>query len=89
MKLKYRFVVREISDQYIAVAVGKDNARFNGMVKLNETGAFLMELLNQGDTTERELLQAVINKYDVAEDRARENLSAFLKTLRDGGLLTE
>ena len=87
MKLKYRFVVREVAGQFVAVAVGTDNAKFNGMVKLNATGAFLMELLNQGDHTRQELLSAVLDRYEVTEQRAGENLDAFLQILRDGKLL--
>ncbi len=89
MKLKYRFVVREVSGQSVAVAVGTDHGSFSGMVKLNKTGAFLMELLNKKDMSREELLGAMLDRYDVTESRASENLDAFLNTLRQGGLLQE
>lgn len=38
MKLKYKFVVRNVSGKPVAVAVGQDNERFNGMIKLNPSG---------------------------------------------------
>lgn len=87
MKLKYRFVIREVAGQFVAVAVGRDNEKFNGMVKLNATGAYLMELLNQGDYSREELLSAMLDRYEVTEQRAGENLDAFLQILRDGKLL--
>ena len=87
MKLKYRFVIREMAEQYVAVAVGADNAHFHGMVKLNSTGAFLMERLNEKPCTEEELLHAMLDRYDVTRERARENLQSFLQILRDGDLL--
>ena len=89
MKLKYRFVVREVSGQSVAVAVGTDHGKFNGMVKLNATGAFLMGLLNEKDLSRQELLEAVVNRYDVTEERAAANLDSFLDVLRQGGLLAE
>ena len=89
MKLKYRFVLREVSGQSVAVAVGMDHSSFNGMVKLNRTGAFLMELLNEKDMSREELLEALLERYDVTGQRAAENLDAFLNTLRQGGLLQE
>ena len=45
MKLKYKFVVREIDGTHVAVAVGKDNEKFNGMIKLNKSGAVIFNLL--------------------------------------------
>ena len=89
MKLKYQFVLREVSGQTVAVAVGMDHGKFNGMVKLNKTGAFLMELLNGKDLNREELLEAMLSRYDVSRERASENLDSFLDVLRQGGLLTE
>ncbi len=89
MKLKYQFVLREISGQTVAVAVGVDHEKFNGMVKLNQTGAYLMELLNGKDMSHEELLEAMVSRYDVSRERASENLDSFLRVLRQGGLLTE
>lgn len=89
MKLKYRFVIRQVSGQCVAVAVGQDHGKFNGMVKLNGTGAFLMGLLNEKELSYGELLEAMLERYDVTEERAAENLDSFLRTLRQGGLLQE
>ena len=89
MKLKYRFVIREVSGQWIAVAVGQDHAAFNGMVKLNATGAFLMKHLSEGEKCREELLEAMLERYDVTRERAEENLDSFLTVLREGGLLAE
>ena len=89
MKLNYHFVIREVSGQSVAVAVGTDHDKFNGMVKLNHTGAFLMELLNDRDLSREELLQAMVARYDVTEERASENLDTFLDVLRRGNLLRE
>jgi len=89
MKLKYAFVLREVSGQVVAVAVGTDHGKFNGMVKLNRTGAFLMEELNGKERTREELLEAMVEKYDVSRERAWSNLDSFLQILRQGGLLSE
>lgn len=89
MKLKYRFVIRDVAGQFVAVAVGTDNAKFNGMVKLNKTGAFLMELLNTRSYSREELISAMLDRYEVEEACARENLEEFLQILREGQLLEE
>lgn len=89
MKLKYQFVIREVAGQHVAVAVGQDNARFNGMVKLNGTGAYLMELLNTRHYSREELLQALLDRYDVDRVRAEQTLDPFLRSLEQGELLEQ
>ena len=41
MKIKDGFVLEEVGGSYLAVAVGECAGNFNGMVRLNGTGAFL------------------------------------------------
>ena len=87
MKLKYHFVVREVAGSTVAVAVGATDGGFTGMLKLNPTGAFLLELLNTRHYSKEELLEAMLHRYDVTRERAEANLNNFLQTLRDGNLL--
>lgn len=89
MKLKYRFVQREVAGQWVAVAVGPDHENFNGMVKLNATGAFIMGLLIEGEKTREELLDAMLERYDVTCERAEESLDRVLDSLMQGGLLVQ
>ena len=87
MKLKYPFVLREVAGSTVAVIVGPNNGGFTGMVKLNSTGAFLMDCLNTRPYTKAELLQALLDRYDVTPQRAEANLTRFLNILKDGNLL--
>lgn len=89
MKLKYKFVVREVDGKPIAVAVGKDNAAFNGMVKLNDSGRFIFELLARRDLTADEIVSEMLEKYEVYEPTARTTVAAFLDMLRQNGLIVE
>ncbi|MBR4720634.1 MAG: PqqD family protein [Clostridia bacterium] len=86
MKIKDGFLLRKVADRYIAVAVGEESVNFNAMVTTNETGAFLWEKL-KNETTEEELLKALLDEYDVDEERAKADISEFLEKLRDGKLL--
>ena len=47
MKLKMEFMLRQVAGYYVVVPVGDACVDFNGMVNLNETGAFLFERLQQ------------------------------------------
>ena len=86
MKIKDGFILRKVANRYIAVAVGEESVNFNAMVSVNETGAFLWDKLKT-ETTEEELLSALIAEYDVDEETAKADISEFLEKLRDGKLL--
>ena len=87
MKIKSGFVLEKVGGAYLAVAVGSRTKDFNGLVRMNGTGAFLWELLSKNEMTKEELLQKVLSEYDVAQEQARGDIDAFEKTLRDNGIL--
>lgn len=81
MKIKEGFVLRNICGDYVVIAVGKQTLDFQGIIKLNETGAFLWEKLQQ-DCTAEELLEAMQAEYAVDEATAREDIRAFIDSLQ-------
>ena len=86
MKIREGFVLKNVADVTVVVPAGKASLDFNGMVTLNETGAFLWELLTE-DRTEEELLSAMLKEYDVDEATARKGISDFVGRLSKEGLL--
>ena len=68
------------------VAVGRQTLDFKGLIKLNETGAFLWEQLQAESTTE-ELLTAMQAEYDVEAATASADIEAFVTALRNAELL--
>ena len=87
MKLKYSFVVREIGGNPVAVAVGQDNAKFHGMVKMNHSGAFIFGMLQDGVKDAEEIIEAVMKEYDVSEENAKPLVMDFVEQMRQGDLL--
>lgn len=89
MKIKSGFMLRTIAGCKIVVAVGRRTIDFNGIINLNDTGAFLWERLEQG-ADEDELVAAILETYtDVDEPTARNSVRDFVKTLRDAGCLDD
>lgn len=86
MKIKEGFVLRNICDEYIVVAVGRQTLDFKGLIKLNETGAFLWEQLKK-ECSEEELLAALRAEYAVDEETAKADITAFLDSLKEAALL--
>ncbi len=82
MKIKEGFMLRDVAGSYVVVPMGKEAADFNGMITLNETGAFLWKQLEKGCTRE-ELLEALLKEYDVPEERAAKGIEKFLALIEE------
>ena len=88
MKIKPGFMLRQVAGKKIVVPVGKASIEFNGMIHLNETGAFLWERLQSGATKES-LLADILAEYDVDEETAKAGIDSFLKIAQDADLLED
>ena len=86
MKIKDGFILREVAGNYIVVAVGDAVKEFNGVINLNETGAFLWKILQEG-ATEEQLKEKLLGEYDVSEEIAARDVKAFINKLSEAGLV--
>lgn len=86
MKIREGFVLRQVADATIVVPSGTASLDFNGMITLNETGAFLWKLL-ESDTDEETMVSAMLKEYDVDEKTAKAGISKFVARLKNEGLL--
>ena len=87
MKIKSGFVLEEVGGVFLAVAVGERAEELKVLIKLNSTGAFLWHKLAERDVTEAELVDALLEEYDVSRDVAEKSVAAFVKAVSDGGLI--
>lgn len=81
LKTKPGFLLRRLGDESMVIAIGEASAQFNGMIRLNETGAFYWEMLTRG-TTEDQLTAATLDRYTgLDEATARRDVKEFLSTI--------
>ena len=80
MKIKNGFVRREVAGNNVVVAVGEMSERFNGMMKLNETGSFLWEKLEAGMERD-ELVNCLLEAYNVDKATAEHGVDTFIAEL--------
>jgi len=85
-KIKEDFVLRKVADSYVVVPVNKLTLDFNGIINLNETGAFLFEKL-QNDCEKADLLKAMLDEYEVSEQKASADIDSFIKKLEEADVL--
>lgn len=88
MKINENFLLRDVAGQKVVLPVGEAAERFNGMIRLNDTGILLWTLLEQ-ETNEEALLAAMLKEYEIDEETARADIQRFVETLRKAGILEE
>lgn len=86
MNIKYEFAVREIMGDYILVPIGQSALAFAGMITTTEVGAFLWKHLPSAQD-EEELVELLLNEYDVDRETASADTAEFLQKLREMGIL--
>lgn len=87
MKFAYHFELQPIAGMYVAVATGKNADKFSGVIRLNESGAKIFELLQQGhsaDGTVSEMLKI----YSAPEADIRADVDKIVNMLVEKGLAT-
>ena len=84
MQIKPGFAMRKIAGSNIVVPVGAALSDFNGMI----TGAFLWNCFLQ-PTTEAQVVEALMNEYEVERQRAAADVAHFAALLRENDLLAE
>lgn len=87
MKLKYDFVINDVAGDTVAVSVGNTDGRFNGFIRLNETGAFIFNMLKQ-DVTREEIVASILKEYkDATPSDAKDTVDEFIEKLQKAELL--
>ena len=87
MKLKYNFVTNKVADMVVAVAVGEDVQKFDGFIKMNETGAYIFNML-KNDVTEDEITAAMEKEYEgVTSEELRKTVSEFIGRLKESDMI--
>ena len=87
MQISKDFILQKVGGSYVAVPIGETSKTFNGMVRLNETGVFLWKKLSEKDCTEEDLVNAILEEYDVAREVAAADIHRIVEQLRESGVL--
>ena len=81
MKLKDGFILRTVAGETVVLPAG-GVTNFDMMITLNDTGKFLWERLTN-EVEEADLVKAVLEEYDVSEERAAQSVAAFVARLKE------
>ena len=86
MKLKNGFITHEVGEQQVMVAAG--DVDFNGLVRSNQTAAFIVDSLKK-ETTKQAIVDAMTEQYDAPRDIIERDVEAILEKLRSIEALDE
>ncbi|WP_133964717.1 PqqD family protein [Eubacterium limosum] len=86
MRIKEGYMLREAAGETVVVPFGEEALNFQGIISLNETGALLWKQLEQG-CEKKDLVQALLDEYEVDAETAEKDVNEFLKLSGDAGLI--
>ncbi len=78
MKIKEGFILRNVAGNNVVVPIGQATLDFNGMMSLNDTGAFIFGKMIEGITRE-DLITAVMNEYGIDYQLAATDVDNFIE----------
>ncbi len=87
MRIIDGFKLRKLGKDYIVVGEGLAQVNFNKMVSLNSTAAYLWESVDGKDFSEDDLVQLLLDKYEVEPEVARKDAAALAATWKETGLV--
>jgi len=80
-------IARRTGDEYVLVPVTNNIADMTSMYTLNETGAFIWDLID-GERSVDQIAAAMVAEYDIDAAMALSDVETYLADLRDF-LITE
>lgn len=86
MRLNNDFLVQDIDDNQFLVPIGRE--AFSGIVRSNETAAFIVSCLKK-ETTEEKIVDAMCAEYNAPREVIAADVAEVLGTLRKINAITE
>lgn len=87
MHLKNGLIVKEVEGEYLLLDSGIEPPIFNGLIKLNETGRYIIDLLKEKDMSKEELFLALKDKYELSGEDFNKGVVPFLEKLKATNIL--
>ncbi|MBR5535494.1 MAG: PqqD family protein [Clostridia bacterium] len=85
MKIKPGYILKKVMGSYMLVSTAGE---VNTMQTMNETGAFLFALLQEGMTVDA-MAEKMVSEYEVDSATAKKDIEKFVSQLKQAGLLDE
>ena len=88
MKICEGIVIVNNCDEQILVTIGKASERFSGMIKMNDSAAYIVELLKQSKS-EDDIVEDLASNFSISPTDAKKYITDVVETLKQANLVTE
>lgn len=89
MKKKKGFVLRDICGQKVISGEGLEQVNFSNLISLNETAAFLWEVVEDKEFTAEIMADALCLEYEVEHEIALRDAEALCTKWKEIGLIED
>ena len=89
MRLTCELVVTQIGNDFVAVPITSGKDSFRGIVRLNESGAMIVNCLMEGKSI-GEIADQILSEYDgVTRETAEKAILSVLNKLKSVGIIED
>lgn len=86
MKIREDIVLRKVGDTWAVFPIADGLKEYGNIMKLNETGAFLWQLLCN-EISKEELVESLIKEYEIDKKTAEGAVEQYLTKLHEHGIV--
>ena len=88
MKTNSEYMLREIAGEAVLIPTGSASQQLNGMIRLTDTAAFIWKQVDTASDLE-EIVEKILQEFDVDEEIARRDVYGFLRELYIRGIVED
>ncbi len=85
MKIKSGFTIKQVAGSYVVMCHGSE-LDFNGLITLNETGALIWRLIDDGKV-DTEIADIIASEYEVDRETALNDVRRFINRMVEANVL--
>ncbi len=87
MRRKKGFNLRNVCGERIIVAEGRENIDFSKIISMNESSAYLWDVIDGKDFTTDDLIRLLIKEYEVDDSTARQDAETVVRQWTETGIV--
>ena len=87
MKIKPGFKLKRENGETYIVCDKSINPSFNSTIILTESSEYLWKMIQDGTVNKEQLLNGLLDKFEISAVLALSNIDIFIKTLKENGIL--
>lgn len=86
VRIKDGFSLKNFEGQYTVVS---DNGELENTIVLTDTALFLWNLLKTREVSKTDMLNALLDNFDISTVLALGDIDVFLRTMKENGIIED